>query len=163
MKKLIILLSFLSYQVSAQLNIGYQRPVEEIASLLEAPLTPIVNFSPDNTWMVLLDRSDYPTIEELSRPELRIAGLRINPENFGRSRGSYLIGLKLKNLTDKKDYTITNLPDPLLISDLTFSPDSKKIAFLQNFNDRIELWMVDIESKNASKLTDRNINNVFTD
>lgn len=163
MKKLVIILSFLSFQVSAQLNIGYQRPVEEIASLLEAPLTPIVNFSPDNTWMVLLDRSDYPTIEELSRPELRIAGLRINPENFGRSRGSYLIGIKLKNLADKKEYAVANLPDPLLISDLTFSPDSKKFAFLQNYNDRIELWIVDIESKNASKLSDRNINNVFTD
>ncbi|MEQ9413623.1 MAG: S9 family peptidase, partial [Cyclobacteriaceae bacterium] len=163
MKKVLLLLIFFSYQVSAQLNIGYQRPVEEIANLLEAPLTPFVAFSPDNHWMVLLDRSDYPSIEELSRPELRIAGLRINPENFGRSRGAYLIGLKMKSLDDKKDYEITNLPSPLLISDYHFSPDSKKLAFLQNYNDRIELWMVDMDAKKASKITERKINNVFSD
>ena len=162
MKKLVYLLLLFACQATAQLNIGYQRPVEEIAKLLEAPLTPIVDFSPDNNWMVLLYRSDYPSIEELSRPELRIAGLRINPENFGRSRGSYQIGLKIKNLSDKKDYEISNLPDPLLISDLTFSPDSKKIAFLQNYNDRIELWVVDVATKNASRITQRNINNVFS-
>ncbi|MEQ8363396.1 MAG: prolyl oligopeptidase family serine peptidase [Cyclobacteriaceae bacterium] len=163
MKKVLLLLIFFSYQVSAQLNIGYQRPVEEIANLLEAPLTPFVTFSPDNHWMVLFDRSDYPSIEELSRPELRIAGLRINPENFGRSRGAYLIGLKMKSLDDKKDYEITNLPSPLLISDYHFSPDSKKLAFLQNYNDRIELWMVDMDAKKASKITERKINNVFSD
>ncbi|MBZ0246962.1 MAG: prolyl oligopeptidase family serine peptidase [Cyclobacteriaceae bacterium] len=163
MRKLFILLVFFSYQVSAQLNIGYQRPVAEIADLLEAPLTPTVAFSPDNHWMVLLDRSDYPSIEELSRPELRIAGLRINPENFGRSRGAYLIGLKFKSLGDKKDYEISNLPSPLLISDYNFSPDSKKLAFLQNYNNRIELWMVDMDTKRASKITERKINNVFSD
>lgn len=163
MKKLFILLVFFSYQVSAQLNVGYQRPVPEIADLLEAPLTPIVTFSPDNRWMVFLDRSDYPSIEELSRPELRIAGLRINPENFGRSRGAYLIGLKLKSLDDNKDYEVSSLPNPLLISDYHFSPDSKKLAFLQNHNDRIELWMVDMDTKRASKITERKINNIFSD
>ncbi|HCM77332.1 MAG TPA: S9 family peptidase [Cytophagales bacterium] len=163
MRNLLFLLLLVSFQLSAQLNIGYQRPVEEIASLLEAPLTPYVTFSPDNNWMVLLDRSDYPSIEELSRPELRIAGLRINPENFGRSRGAYLVGIKLKSLIDKKDFEISGLPQPLLISDYHFSPDSKKLAFLQNFGDRIELWVVDMASKSASKITDRKINNVFTD
>ena len=162
MKKILVLLSLLAYQASAQLNIGYQRPVEEIASLLEAPLTPSVDFSPDHRWMVLLDRSDYPTIEELSRPELRIAGLRINPENFGRSRGAYHIGLKLKSLADNKDYEISGLPDPLRISDYEFSPDSKRLAFLQNYSDRIELWAVDMDARKASKITDRKINNVFT-
>lgn len=163
MKKFLILLLFLSFQLQAQLNIGYQRPVDEIANLLEAPLTPLVAFSPDNNWMILLDRSDYPSIEELSRPELRIAGLRINPENFGRSRGNYLIGLKIKSLVDKNDYEIANLPKPLLISDYDFSPDSKKLAFLQNYNDRIELWIVDMNSKTASKITERKINNIFSD
>ncbi len=162
MKNLLIILLFISAHAGAQINIGYQRPVEEIAKLLEAPLTPYVTFSPDNNWMVLLDRSDYPSIEELSRPEIRIAGLRINPENFGRSRGSYLIGLKLKSLDDKKEHEIANLPSPLLISDLSFSPDSKHMAFLQNDGDRIELWMVDVATKSASKVTDRKINNVFT-
>lgn len=160
MKKLILLfLTAFSTLVYAQ-DFGYQRPPDAIAKLVEAPLTPAVSISHDNAWMLLLDRSDYPSIEELSRPELRIAGLRINPDNYGPSRPNYLIGMKLKKISDNSEYTIKNLPSPLLISNASFSPDSKKIAFLQNNADNIELWIVDIATLTASKLTDRKINNV---
>src|SRR3954471_24394521 len=104
MKKLILILMVFNLSVSAQDNTTYQRPPDDIAKLVEAPLTPAVTISHDNAWMVFLDRSDYPTIEELSRPELRIAGLRINPDNFGPSRASYFIGMKIKKLADNKDY-----------------------------------------------------------
>jgi dipeptidyl aminopeptidase/acylaminoacyl peptidase len=161
--KNIIYSGLLLFSVSAvaQENMTYQRPPDDIARLVEAPLTPAINISHDNAWMVLLDRSDYPTIEELSRPELRIAGLRINPDNFGPSRGVYSIGLKAKKLSDNKEYTFKNLPSPLLISNVSFSPDSKKIAFLQNNPDRIELWVIDMITLTATKLTERRINTVF--
>lgn len=160
MKKLILLfLTAFSTLAYAQ-DFGYQRPPDAIAKLVEAPLTPAVSISHDNAWMLLLDRSDYPSIEELSRPELRIAGLRINPDNYGPSRPNYLIGMKLKKIADNSEYVIKNLPSPLLISNASFSPDSKKIAFLQNNADRIELWIVDVATLTASRLTDRKINNV---
>ncbi|GHN00626.1 hypothetical protein WSM22_21150 [Cytophagales bacterium WSM2-2] len=108
--------------------------------------------------MALLDRSDYPSIEELSRPELRIAGLRINPENFGPSRSNYFIGLKFKNLKDKKDYEVSGLPSPLKMSSFTYAPDSKKVAFLQSYSDRIELWVVDLTTFSARQLTKKKIN-----
>lgn len=160
MKSLILpILVSASVAVSAQ-DFSYQRPPDDIAKLVEAPLTPTVFVSHDNAWILLLDKSDYPSIEELSRPELRIAGLRINPDNFGPSRPNYLIGMKLKKLSDNTDYAIKNLPSPLLISNASFSPDSKKIAFLQNNSDKIELWVVDISTLTASKVTERKINDV---
>ena len=113
MRTLLILLTALPLSLLAQTNAGYQRPPEEIAKLVEAPLTPAVVLSHDKNWMALLDRSDFPTIEELSRPELRIAGLRINPENFGPSRTNPFIGLKFKNLKDMKDHAVSGLPEPL--------------------------------------------------
>lgn len=162
MKKIVLLLIFaLAISANAQDNLTYQRPPEEIAKLLEAPLTPFVSFSPDKQWMLLMDRSDLPTIEQLSRPELRIAGLRINPENFGPSRANYIIGLKLKRLSDGQEFEIKNLPQSLLVSSATFSPDSKKIAFLQNETSRIELWLIDLTTFTASKFTDRKVNNVM--
>jgi len=162
MKKFLTLaLILLANLCFAQDNQGYQRPPEEIVKLLEAPLTPFVSFSPDKLWMLLLERSDFPTIEQLSRPELRIAGLRINPENFGPSRSNYTIGLKVKQLSDGKDLEIKNLPSPALLSSISFSPDSKKIAFLQNNSDKIELWIVDVATMTASKLSERKINTVM--
>lgn len=156
-----LLLMMVSLVAWSQENIAYQRPPQAIADLLEAPLTPSVTFSPDKKWMVLFDRSDYPTIEELSRPELRIAGLRINPANNGPSRQSYLIGIKLKGLADKKELEITGLPAPLLISSVSFSPDSKKMAFLQNYADRIELWTIDIVTLTATKFSERKVSTIF--
>src|SRR5258708_5554940 len=159
MKRLLLIAFCLTtIQGFAQDNEGYQRPPEEIAKLVEAPLTPAINISPDKNLMALLDRSDYPSIEELSRPELRIAGLRINPENFGPSRSNYFIGLKFKNLKDKKDYEASGLPSPLKMSSFTFSPDSKKVSFLQTYSDRIELWMVDLTTFKAHQLTKKKIN-----
>jgi dipeptidyl aminopeptidase/acylaminoacyl peptidase len=162
MKNIICIGLFLfSLSALAQENITYQQPPADIARLIEAPLTPAISISHDNAWMLLMERSDYPGIEELSRPELRIAGLRINPDNFGPSRSLYSIGLKAKKLSDNKEYAVKNLPSPLLISNVSFSPDSKKIAFLQNNADRIELWIIDVATLTASKLTERKINTVF--
>lgn len=164
MKKLLFLSLFtisLSYVGFCQDNLSYQRPPEEIVKLLEAPLNPFVSISPDKQWLLLLERSDYPTIEQLSRPELRIAGLRINPENFGPSRSNYTIGLKAKRLADGLEFEIKNMPLNTLLSNVSFSPDSKKIAFLQNESNRIELWIIDVTTLAASKLTNRKINNVM--
>jgi dipeptidyl aminopeptidase/acylaminoacyl peptidase len=161
MKKLLFLLSFISFAGVCQDNPTYQRPPEEIAKLVEAPLTPFVSISPDKQWLLLLERSDYPTIEQLSRPELRIAGLRINPENFGPSRSNYTIGLKAKRLADNQEFEIKNLPAHPLLSNVTYSPDSKKIAFLQNETNQIELWIIDLNTLTATKLTDRKVNNVM--
>ncbi|MDH4057760.1 MAG: S9 family peptidase, partial [Cyclobacteriaceae bacterium] len=162
MKKIIYLLVFLiSTTLFAQENLTYQRPPEEIAKLVEAPLTPFVTFSPDKQWMLLMERSDYPTIEQLSRPELRIAGLRINPDNFGPSRSNYIIQLKPKKIVGGQEFEIKNMPDNLLLSNATFSPDSKKLAFLQNNPEGIELWVVDIATLTASKVSDKKINATF--
>lgn len=159
MNRLLIAVLCLASIISvAQENQGYQRPPEEIAKLVEAPLTPAINISPDKNWMALLDRSDYPSIEELSRPELRIAGLRINPENFGPSRANYFIGLKFKSLKDKKDYEVSGLPSSLKMSSFSFSPDSKKVSFLQTHADRIELWVIDLTSLNARQISKKKIN-----
>ncbi len=159
---LVILFTLLVWSANSQNNLGYQRPPEEIAKLVEAPLTPAISVSPDKTWMALLDRSDFPTIEELSRPELRIAGLRINPDNFGPSRANLFIGLKFKNLKDMKEYSVTGLPNPVHLSNMSFSPDSKKAVFLQTYPDRIELWLVDLTSLSARQLTTRKINATYS-
>ncbi len=137
---------------------GYQRPPEEIARLVEAPLTPFVTISPDKSMMALLDRSDFPKIEELSRPELRIAGLRINPENFGPSRTNPFIGLKFKSLKDMKEHTLAGLPAAPRITNFTFSPDSRKSSFLITFPDQIELWVADLTTFQARRLSQRKVN-----
>ena len=160
MKKVLCVMAWIGLSLGAwaQEALVYQRPPEEIAQLVEAPSTPAVVLSPDKSWMALLDWSDYPTIEELSRPELRIAGLRVNPDNFGPSRGNYFVGVKFKSLKDGKEYAVSGLPSPLQISNASFAPDSKKLAWLQTYPDRIEAWVIDLTSFAAKKVSSRKIN-----
>jgi hypothetical protein len=162
MKNLIILiLAFGFGRINAQDATTYQRPPQAIADLVEAPSTPAVLFSPDKAWMVFLERSDYPTIEELSRPELRIAGLRINPDNFGQSRNNFFVGLKIKAMKETQLSSVANLPSPLQMSNFQFAPDSKKAAFLQTFPDRLELWVVDFTALTARKISSKKVNNTI--
>ncbi len=162
MKNLLTLLILLAaFFVKAQDNLQYQTPPDVITKLVDAPLTPAVLFSPDKSVMVILNRSDLPSIEELSRPELRIAGLRINPDNFGPSRNNFFIGMKVKRLSDKKDYDITSLPATIQMSSTAFSPDSKKFSFVQTFADHLELWVVDLTTLAAKKLSTHKVNSTL--
>jgi len=71
-------------------NLKYQVPPKIIADIVDAPPTPSVDLSPDNQWMLILERPNLPSIAEISQPELRIAGIRINPRTNGPSRVRYL-------------------------------------------------------------------------
>jgi hypothetical protein len=73
-------------------------PPKAIADLVDAPGTPGVSVSPNKKHILILERASLPSIEELSQPELRLAGLRINPATNGRSRTRYYTGIIIQNL-----------------------------------------------------------------
>ena len=91
MKKLfLILLSTSITFLNAQTNSNYQTLPKAIADLLLAKPTPTVNIDTKGNWMLLSERNPYPTVEELGQPEIRIAGLRLNPANFLPSHRNFI-------------------------------------------------------------------------
>ena len=72
---------------SAAAQDGYQMPPEDIVRIAEAPPTPGISVSPDKARVVLTHRESLVPLAELSRPELRIAGLRIDPRQCARAAG----------------------------------------------------------------------------
>ncbi len=109
MKKLFILFLFISYQFTyAQTGDGYKMPPKDVADLLLAKPTPSVSIDSKGEWMLLSERNPYPTVEELGQPELRIAGLRLNPANFSPSRQTFINNFKLKNIKTGKGQQICN-------------------------------------------------------
>src|SRR5262245_32418421 len=62
---------------------GYQKPPEAIRNLLDLPPAPAVSLSPGRDYLVLAEQQRYPTIADLARPTLRLAGLRIDPKTNG--------------------------------------------------------------------------------
>jgi dipeptidyl aminopeptidase/acylaminoacyl peptidase len=107
----------------------YQTPPKALQDLLLAPPTSRVSLSSDGRVMALLQVQDFPTIAELSQPELRLAGLRLNPRTNGQSRVSYAVGIKLKTLPNGAEIDVKGLPAQARISSVSWSPDNKTMAF----------------------------------
>ena len=131
----------------------YRMPPKAIADLVDAPLLPSVNISPKQNWLLLMEMPNLPPISELAQPELRLAGLRINPRTNGPSRSSYFTKLTLKRISDGREIPIIGLPEEPRISNVSWSPDGERIAFTQTNNTVIELWVAEVNSGKAIQLT----------
>lgn len=160
-KSLVILCLLAGNAASGQDNITYQRPPAVLEELLLAKPVPGVSVDDKGTWMVLTERNSYESIDELAQPELRIAGQRLNPRNFGQSRATYGAGLQLKNIRTKEVFSISGLPQELHTSSLQWSPDGRKIAFTNTLRDRIDLYVIDLNTKTARKVNQAALNGVL--
>ena len=69
--------------------------------------------------------------------EYRIAGLRINPNNFGPSRAGSYNGISIKNIRTGATHQISGLPSNPRISSVQWSPAQDRFAFTNNTNTAI--------------------------
>ena len=144
----------------AQDNTGYQTPPKPLADLVTAPPTPTVSVDSKGQWMLISERNTATTtIAELSQPELRIAGLRINPATNGPSRAVFVNNLKLRQVSaNAADVQVTGLPANAQLSFIQWSPDDSKIAFTNTTDTKIELYVADVATAVAKKVSDVALN-----
>jgi dipeptidyl aminopeptidase/acylaminoacyl peptidase len=126
--------------------------------MLMAKAAPGVSIDDRGEWMLLTQSNSYPSVEELARPELKIAGLRINPANYAPSRQNFVNNLYLKNISSGKEMKISGLPNPLAASNISWSPDDKKIAFTHTTANRIDLYIIDVATQKATKINKSALN-----
>lgn len=145
----------------AQDALTYQTPPKALADLVTVPPTPGVSVTSKGDQMLILERASAPSIAELAQPELKLAGLRINPANNGPSRASYITGLRLKKLPGGTEVAVKGLPAMPLISYVQWSPDETKFAFAVSNDTRIDLYIADVTTATATRLTDRALNATY--
>lgn len=164
MRKILLLISTFILVIFAgafaQDDFGYQNPPKDIQDLVLAKPTPGVSIDSKGEWMLLLERSSFSTIEDLAQPELRIAGLRLNPRNFGPSRTGYSVGFTLKNIKTKETFSIAGLPANMKAGSVQWSPYETRFAFTNTLVDRIDLYVVDIATRSARKINNAPLNTV---
>ena len=127
---------------------GYCSPPKEINDIVLSPPEPLYSFSPNREMILQLSRPPVlPPVLELARPELKLAGLRIDPEGFCPSRTSYFPGLSLAPYNESLQMPfkegdckpITGIPEDSGIGDVAWSPDSSYLGFvIRKLGDRIE-------------------------
>ncbi len=141
-------------QTQAQGVTGYELPSAALQAVVDAPRAPSLFLSPRRDVAALMQMPSLPSIQVVAQPELKLAGLRINPKTFSDSRFSFGQKLWLMNVADGKERQISGLPGSLSIASLTWSPDQKWLAFNQvdAATGANELWLVDVAGGSARRL-----------
>ncbi|GAA4774726.1 MULTISPECIES: alpha/beta hydrolase family protein [Flavobacterium] len=160
MKKLFLSVCFLlsGYYGISQENLNYQKPSKEILELAEYQAAPSVLMDSKKTWIVFTFRNTYKSLDDLNQDEMRLGGLRINPKTNISSSLTYINNLKVRKVKDKNELQVSGLPENPKIAYLNWSPDESKMAFTNTTKNGVELWVLDIATASAKKLTEANLN-----
>ena len=146
--------------IKSQENYSYQKPPPEILELVDITLPPRVLIDENKNFMIYLYRNSYKSIDELSSPEIKLAGLRLNPNSNSRSRTNYYNNIMISKMDqiDKSAKQIKGLPKNPKLANIKWSPDQTKIAMTNTKEEGVELWYIDLEKLTAKKLTDPKLN-----
>jgi dipeptidyl aminopeptidase/acylaminoacyl peptidase len=149
---------------------AYQAPPAPLQAIVDAPRAPTLSLSPKRNLAAVLPTPSLPSISEVAQPELKLAGLRINPRTYSASRFSFHTGLGLLDIDTQKEIKVSGLPASPRIADLAWSPDQRYLAFTHiAFADPargvkesgVELWLLDVQTKAARKLSGAALSAVY--
>ena len=148
----------------AKAKSGYDQPPKEILDIMRAPSPPMTSMSPTLDTILLVAMQDFPSIERVALPFLRLAGVRLEPQNHSRhdTPGGYGIPacarsfslVKVAGGSEKKiDISKLSCADwPV------WSADGKHFYFMDRTANSVELWIGDSQTARIFRIPDVQIN-----
>jgi len=149
MKKLLLTFFLLLATASAFISTArneYQLPPQEIQDLMMASPIPTAIFNQDASKAVIMVRGcQFRKLAEIVKiKECKVAGVRINANNFSESRYNTIFNdLYFIEVSSGKKSAISGLPQDAKIQEVHWSPDGKCICFINLAADEVELYKVD--------------------
>ncbi len=138
---------------------AYQKPPKAVLDVLNAPLSPTVFIDPTARKMLLAQPSLYPSIADLAEPILKLAGVRVNPRtNMERSYIFYWESLTLKDIATGKETSIELPPEVKRIDGIKWNAAGTLVAFINESDSGVELWVLDAGTFQAKKIEEIRIN-----
>lgn len=144
------------------MGVRYRLPPPEIKDIVDAPPLPALSFSPHRDKILFLKRRALPPLEELARPEEKLAGIRIDGKCNTRSRMSFYTGIGIHQLlpdgTLGPEREVHGFPDGAKINFVTWSPDGQHLSFSvrideeENNSSKLRLWIANVETGEARPL-----------
>lgn len=144
--------------VKAQENLNFQKPSDEILKLVDYEKAPGVMMDEEMTCMILTYQNTYKTLDDLNQEELQLGGLRINPVTSSASSITYINNLKVRKIQDQEPVQVQGLPASPRLTSLSWSPDETKMAFTHTTSDAVELWILDVATATAARLSSKPLN-----
>jgi len=139
---------------------SYRLPPAELQAIVDAPRGPVFKLGPQRKTALLVSLPGLPSIAEVAQPELKLAGLRINPRTHAASHFDFGNSLSLLDVASGKIRDVSGLPAKPRIAETLWSPDEKWLAFSRWTDDGVELWLLDVKKAHAQRLMDEKLNAV---
>jgi len=140
--------------------VRYRQPPAAIEAILKAPPLPVTSLSPTKDAIAILVPLRYPPVADLAKPMLRLAGIRIDPQNDGIHHQSAYTSLAFQSVADGRVRMVA-LPPSAHLTSVRWSPDGKHVAFSNTTAASIDLYVVAIGSAAAHKIAGVHLNGVF--
>lgn len=138
----------------------WQKPPEPIAAFLAAPAIPRTLISPDAQWIVQLEPPPPPAIADLARPRVQVAGIQLDPATRGPALEYTYRSLVVQHLATGKTQPVA-LPEQARLQNFLWSPQGRYLAFTLTQPEGLELWVVDVPSAEARRLTPPILNGTY--
>ncbi|NJC25914.1 alpha/beta hydrolase family protein [Neolewinella antarctica] len=137
----------------------YQTPSAAIADLVNLKPDPLMLFGPDRKHIVMADRPNYPSIEELREPKLKLAGRLINPDTFTPHGHRGYFDPRVRNLDTEEELPLRGVPAGAYFRYFNWSPNGKRIAFCLATPTGLQLWSCSIDDLECTPHGEATINN----
>jgi dipeptidyl aminopeptidase/acylaminoacyl peptidase len=114
--------------------------------------------SPDGRYFMVPSGTQLSTLELMSRPTYRLAELELRPatDRLWHLDTYGINGLRIFDL-ETRAFREVQLPANSFISDLVWSPDSRRIAFLAHLPNGTEVWTADAATGRAQRFSSTRI------
>lgn len=145
-------------QDMTQDNQHFQLPPKSILQLADYERAPQVSIDTKKEYMFMAYHSTYKILEDLNQEEMSMGGLRINPVTNIGSTINYINNIKVRKVLDIEPVQVKGLPAKPRITYVAWSPDEKKIAFTNTTEQGVELWVLDIATAQATRLSEPVVN-----
>ena len=156
--KLLACLWLAAGNAMAQEALPYQTPPAEILQLADVQRPPSVVADSRKTRLVLFYRDTFKSLAELSDEEVRLGGLRVNPRTNITSTATYFNNLQIQELAGNTARQVTGLPAAPRLANFVWSPDETRIAFTHTTRTGVEVWVLELASARATRLTEARVN-----
>ena len=136
-------------------DVQYHLPPKEVVDVIDASPAPGVSISPDRKWIAFTHRDAMPSIADVSRRMLKLAGIRIDPAANAPFQTIFNKSISLRELNGTEEISIP-VPENVRIGSMSWSHLSNAFVFVAITENGSELWLVDTENPQQPKqLTDR--------
>lgn len=145
--------------VAAQQPAGWREPGATITSLVTAPPAPSASLSPQGGLLVLSTREALPDLEVVARPHLKLAGMRIDGETYGRQLSTRTTSLTIQELPRGEAHEVPIEPDHW--SGPIWTADERAFALVRAREGGGELYVCDPWNAPPKKVEGVRLNQVL--